>query len=104
MMLRYDFFRAVTKSKEAFTIANFEKVKESLDFEKPYFTASVVGYLIGLLTTTSIYRLFGSAQPALLYINPFMLGTTLLAAVYWKEFRSLFHFDEDRYIQEQQQN
>ena len=66
------------------------------------FKASLVGYLGGLLTTTSIFRLFGSAQPALLYINPFMLGTTLIAAIKWNEFDELFNYDEDRFIEEKQ--
>lgn len=37
MMLRHDFLKAVTKSKATFTIENFEKLKDSLSFEKPYF-------------------------------------------------------------------
>ncbi|CAI2370600.1 unnamed protein product [Moneuplotes crassus] len=102
MMFRYDFMRHITASKESFTISNFESVKESLSFHKPYFTASVVGYMLGLLTTTTIYRLYSSAQPALLYINPFMLITTLLASIYWGEFKGLFHYDEDKYIEERQ--
>ena len=70
MMLRYDFFKAVTKDKNKFSIKHFESLKESLDFDKPYFTASLVGYTCGILIVSFIFRFFNSAQPALLYINP----------------------------------
>lgn len=33
MMLRYDFLRAVTQTKETFTVENFEKLKDSLAFK-----------------------------------------------------------------------
>lgn len=103
-MLRYDFLAAVTKSKQTFTIENFDKLKDNLSFSKPYFYTAIVGYFLGLITTTSIYRFFNSAQPALLYINPLMLGSSMVMAVYWKRFRNLFHYDEDRFIDEQQRN
>jgi len=102
MMLRFDFLRAVTQTRQSFTIENFEKLKDTLSFSKSYFYTSLVGYGLGLLATTSIYRFFNSAQPALLYINPFMLGLTMVMASIWKNFRPLFHFDEDRFIEEQQ--
>jgi minor histocompatibility antigen H13 len=102
MMLRYDFLRAVTQTRQSFTIENFDSLKESLNFNKPYFYSSLIGYAVGLLVTTSIYRLFNSAQPALLYINPLMLGTTMVMAAVWGKFRKLFNFDEDRFIEEHQ--
>ena len=102
MMLRYDFLRAVTQTKESFTIENFEKLKDSLDFKKPYFYTALWGYSLGLLTTIIIFKVFNSAQPALLYINPFMLGSSIIMATLWKSFRVLFYFDEDRFIEEQQ--
>lgn len=102
MMLRYDFLRAVTKSKETFTIDNFERLKENLNFKKPYFYTALVGYFLGLITTTTILRIFHSAQPALLYINPFMLGATIVMTIYWGSFKKLLNFDEDRFIEDHQ--
>lgn len=48
MMLRFDFLTSVTQNKESFTIQNFEKLKDSLEFAKPYFKTSLVGYFLGL--------------------------------------------------------
>ena len=102
MMLRYDFLSAVTKTKETFTIENFEKLKDNLDFKKPYFFTALTGYSLGLLWTIMIFKVFNSAQPALLYINPLMLGASMIMAAIWKNFKTLFTFDEDRFIEEQQ--
>ena len=38
-------------------------------FAKPYFTASLIAYVIGLVTTMTVMHVFGAAQPALLYLR-----------------------------------
>ena len=104
MMLRYDFLKSVTQSHDTFTIENFEKLKDTLNFTKAYFYTSFIGYSMGLLATIMIYRIFNSAQPALLYINPFMLITTMLMAFLWRNLKSLFRFDEDKFIEDYQRS
>lgn len=44
-------------------------------FPKTYFHASIVGYVLGMVTTLGILEVFGHAQPALLYLVPGVLGT-----------------------------
>ncbi|KAJ3735660.1 signal peptide peptidase-domain-containing protein [Lentinula guzmanii] len=40
------------------------------DFNKPYFYASLLAYILGLVTTMSVMHMFKAAQPALLYLSP----------------------------------
>lgn len=42
-------------------------------FPKVYFTASLVGYVLGLLMTLLVLNIFNHAQPALLYLVPGVL-------------------------------
>ena len=63
-------------------------------FPKPYFTASMIGYVIGMLTTLSVMSVFHHAQPALLYLVPGVLvslwGTGLLRG----ELKEMWEFSE----------
>ena len=43
-------------------------------FPKPYFYATMAGYVIGMLCTLLIMQVYGHAQPALLYLVPGVLG------------------------------
>lgn len=45
-----------------------------------YFHCSLVGYFLGLLTSTISSEMFQAAQPALLYLVPFTLGPLLVMA------------------------
>lgn len=38
-------------------------------FDKPYFTASLIAYILGLGTTMAVMHTFKAAQPALLYLR-----------------------------------
>ena len=42
-------------------------------FPKPYFTASIIGYIVGMLATLGVMSIFQHAQPALLYLVPGVL-------------------------------
>ena len=56
LALRYDYHRA-------------SKGSPVVTFSKPYFTAALTAYLLGLGTTMSVMHLFKKAQPALLYLR-----------------------------------
>lgn len=43
-------------------------------FPKTYFHASMVGYILAMITTLAVMEIFGHAQPALLYLVPGVLG------------------------------
>lgn len=45
-----------------------------------YFFTAVIGYILALVACMSALTVFGTAQPALLYIVPFMLASTLTVA------------------------
>ena len=55
--LRYDYHRHMLKGLSTQT------------FEKPYFTAALVSYILGLSTTMFVMHVFKTAQPALLYLR-----------------------------------
>jgi len=58
LALRYDYHRHLKSS------------KTGSSFSKPYFHASLVAYVAGLLTTMTVMHVFKAAQPALLYLSP----------------------------------
>merc|ERR1712066_1055247 len=59
-------------------------------FSRGYFAPSVVGYFIGLCITMVALKIMGIGQPALLYLVPGTLGTTLVLAVYRGELTHLW--------------
>ncbi|KAF2098010.1 hypothetical protein NA57DRAFT_66492 [Rhizodiscina lignyota] len=63
-------------------------------FPKPYFHASVAGYLLGLLTTLGVMHVFHHAQPALLYLVPGVLLSLLLAGAVRGELKEMWEFTE----------
>jgi len=64
-------------------------------FAKPYFYAAMVAYTLGLVTTMGVMHVFKAAQPALLYLVPFCLGSSLLVALVRNELPRLFSFTEE---------
>ena len=56
LALRYDLSRSSHK-------------QPTQTFAKPYFTAALTSYIIGLVTTMAVMHIFGAAQPALLYLR-----------------------------------
>ncbi|KAI4180602.1 MAG: hypothetical protein L6R41_007136 [Letrouitia leprolyta] len=63
-------------------------------FPKPYFYASLRGYILGLLTTLYVMQVTSHAQPALLYLVPGVLLSFWLTAIYRREARLVWNFDE----------
>jgi len=64
-------------------------------FPKPYFHSTLVGYIIGLATTLYVMIVFEAAQPALLYLVPTCLGSSLLCAAVRGELKELFTYSEE---------
>lgn len=69
-------------------------------FPKPYFKATMVGYIVGMLATLAAMQIANHAQPALLYLVPGVLiaswGTALVRGELkeMKEFSEAFEDDE----------
>ncbi|KAI0522202.1 signal peptide peptidase-domain-containing protein [Xylaria bambusicola] len=64
-------------------------------FPKPYFYASMVGYLLAMTTTLVMLLVFQHAQPALLYIVPGVVASVWLTGLVRGEIRQMWNFTED---------
>lgn len=64
-------------------------------FPKPYFHSALMGYVIGMGTTLYVMIAFDAAQPALLYLVPACLGSSLLCAVVRGELKELLEYSEE---------
>jgi minor histocompatibility antigen H13 len=83
LMLRFDALRA-------------RKQKVKKNFPKPYFTFTYVGYILGMATTIGVMHVFQAAQPALLYLVPYCIGSSLIAALLLGEVKQLIFFSEEK--------
>lgn len=64
-------------------------------FPKPYFYASMFGYLLGMLVTLAMLIIFRHGQPALLYLVPGVLGSTWLTGLIRGELNAMWTYTED---------
>ncbi|KAJ9652517.1 hypothetical protein H2198_008230 [Neophaeococcomyces mojaviensis] len=63
-------------------------------FPKPYFKASVAGYIAGMVATLLVMQIWKHGQPALLYLVPGVL-TSIWGMALWKgELKLLWAYDE----------
>ena len=72
-------------------------------FPKPYFHSALVAYVAGLATTLFVMIQFNAAQPALLYLVPACLGSSLLCALVRGELKELFAYSEEEEEEEEVQ-
>lgn len=63
-------------------------------FAKPYFTASMVGYVLGMIMTLGVMSVFNHAQPALLYLVPGVLVSLWGMALVRGEVKEMWEFSE----------
>ncbi|CEP08380.1 hypothetical protein [Parasitella parasitica] len=64
----------------------------STSFSKPYFTANLIAYILGLGVTMAVMHVFKAAQPALLYLSPACILSALITAVVRGEVKDLFAY------------
>ncbi|RHZ55683.1 hypothetical protein CDV55_105132 [Aspergillus turcosus] len=68
--------------------------RDAKSFPKPYFKASLIGYIVGMISTLAAMQYSNHAQPALLYLVPgvlsFLWGTALLRG----ELREMWEFSD----------
>ncbi|TKA22104.1 hypothetical protein B0A50_08358 [Salinomyces thailandicus] len=70
------------------------KLTASSTFPKPYFFASMLGYVAGMLATLAVMSVFQHAQPALLYLVPGVLGSLWGTGLVRGELREMWGFSE----------
>ncbi|KAK4569635.1 hypothetical protein LTR86_003399 [Recurvomyces mirabilis] len=63
-------------------------------FPKPYFYASVVGYIVGMIATLAVMSIWNHAQPALLYLVPGVLISLWSTALVRGEISEMWNFSE----------
>ena len=88
LMLRYDYIRYLEKNKThdvvRFNVMNLQ-----------YFIITIFGYISGIVTTLVIMNVFNHAQPALLYLVPGCLFSSLILALIKGDLKNLWSFDEE---------
>jgi len=64
-------------------------------FPKPYFHSTLIGYILGMNLSMCMMIKYQAAQPALLYLVPACLGSSLIVAVMRGEVKSLIGYSEE---------
>ncbi|KAH7122397.1 signal peptide peptidase-domain-containing protein [Dendryphion nanum] len=77
-----------------FTVSKDSKPEAPFTFPRTYFKASLVGYVLGMLTTLGVMQIWNHAQPALLYLVPGVLGSLWLTALFRGELGLMWEFTE----------
>ncbi|KAI9657388.1 MAG: hypothetical protein M1821_003070 [Bathelium mastoideum] len=67
---------------------------EAVSFPKPYFYASIFGYVLGMCVTLAVMQIADHAQPALLYLVPGVLGSVWLTGLARGELKQMWMYDE----------
>jgi minor histocompatibility antigen H13 len=75
--------------------AKDSKPEAPFTFPKIYFTASLVGYILGLLATLGVMMVWNHAQPALLYLVPGVLSSVWLTALVRGELSLMWSYTEE---------
>ena len=68
------------------------QAKDKKRFSKPYFTACLTAYVIGLVITVFVMHTFKAAQPALLYLSPACILSVLLTAAVRGELKQVLAY------------
>jgi len=63
---------------------------------KSYFYTCFAAYILGLITTILVMHVFQAAQPALLYLVPFCLGSATIRALVCGEFNELLKYSDEK--------
>lgn len=64
-------------------------------FPKPYFVASLVGYVAGMIATLLVMSIWQHAQPALLYLVPGVLTSIWSTALVRGEIKQMWNYAEE---------
>lgn len=75
--------------------ADEETVADGARFPKVYFTASIIGYIVGLIITLTVLHIYNHGQPALLYIVPSVLVSLWGTALARGEYMLMLGYAED---------
>lgn len=63
-----------------------------------FFTAASLGYLLAILITVAISKIYGRGQPALLYLVPGCFISILMTAIAKGKVKELWNFSDNELI------
>lgn len=88
LSLRYDLYR--------FHLNNptLQYKRHFYNFPQPFFKASLIAYILGLVATMTVMHVFKAAQPALLYLSPACAAAAFLTALDRRELPTLWAYKE----------
>ncbi|PWN21101.1 peptidase A22B, signal peptide peptidase, partial [Microstroma glucosiphilum] len=69
--------------------------RRDASFPKPYFTATLTAYIVGLITTMAVMHTFQAAQPALLYLSPACVGAVTLKSLQRSEWKRVWAWQDE---------
>ncbi|KAL2428892.1 hypothetical protein ABEF95_005242 [Exophiala dermatitidis] len=72
----------------------WSKDVKAKQFPKPYFYATIFGYVAGMVTTVVVMQIAQHAQPALLYLVPGVLLSLWGTALFKGDMKLLWHYTE----------
>ena len=105
MCLRYDVLRSLNvravnnlaEKGDAEEVVRMLR-KAAATAPRPYFNGCVFGYIVAIIITVVIMIVFEHGQPALLYLVPACLGTVTINALRLGEFKSIWDFTEENFV------
>ncbi|KXS21850.1 hypothetical protein M427DRAFT_93157 [Gonapodya prolifera JEL478] len=95
LCLRFDYHNFLASKK-----GKASSSQKTWSFPKPYFTACLISYILGLITTVTVMHTFQAAQPALLYLSPACILSALGTAFVRGEVKALFAYTEGEDVDE----
>ncbi|KAM9994244.1 hypothetical protein ACTFIZ_005569 [Dictyostelium cf. discoideum] len=66
-----------------------QESKSKGPMKKTYFNSTLIAYALGLFTTIFVMHTFKAAQPALLYLVPFCVGSSMIVSAIKGQFKKL---------------
>jgi len=77
------------------------KPKSMINLSSTYFNLAMIGYALSIITTFVFMVWFNHAQPALLYIVPFLSVFSVVPAVVFGDLKEFLEYDSGRAIEEE---
>jgi len=81
---------------------DLHRAKNKKIYSKIYFYTCYIGYFLGLLSTILVMHVFKAAQPALLYLVPACIGSSMMLAIIRGEVNLLLSYEEEQAKDKQQ--
>jgi len=95
LMLRFDAKRHELAAAATPSSSSSSSSSSTPSTKRPYYKTVLASYAGGLIATLSVMHFFQAAQPALLYLVPACIISSLACAAVHKELKMLFAYSEE---------